>query len=72
MLPALSRALVLLLALAPAAAKAQQLDKVTFATNWVAEADRSEGRRDAKPPPADPGLTAVERDELVRLRRENR
>jgi transposase len=38
----------------------------------VAEADRSEGRRDAKPPPADPGLTAVERDELVRLRRENR
>lgn len=40
--------------------------------NWVAEADRSEGRRDAKPPPADPGLTAVERDELIRLRRENR
>lgn len=23
--------------------------------NWVAEADRSEGRREAKPPPADPG-----------------
>lgn len=40
--------------------------------NWVAEDDRSEGRRDAKPPPADPGLTTVERDELVRLRRENR
>ena len=28
--------------------------------NWVAETDRSEGRRDAKPPPADPGLTAVD------------
>jgi transposase len=40
--------------------------------NWVAEADRSEGRREAKPPPADLGLTAAERDELVRLRRENR
>ena len=40
--------------------------------NGVAEADRSEGRRDAKPPPADPGLTGVARDELVRLRRENR
>ena len=40
--------------------------------NWVAEADRSEGRREAKPSPADPGLTVAERDELVRLRRENR
>jgi transposase len=40
--------------------------------NWVAETDRSEGRREAKPPPADLGLTAAERDELVRLRRENR
>jgi transposase len=40
--------------------------------NWVAEADRSEGRREAKPPPANPGLTATERDELVRLRREVR
>lgn len=40
--------------------------------NWVAEADRGEGRREAKPPTADPGLTAPERDELVRLRRENR
>ena len=40
--------------------------------NWVAAADRSEGRREAKPPPADLGLTAAERDELVRLRRENR
>ena len=40
--------------------------------NWVAEADRSEGRREAKLPPADSGLTAAERDERVRLRRENR
>ena len=40
--------------------------------NWVAEADRSEGRRGTKLSTADPGLTAAERDELVRLRRENR
>jgi transposase len=40
--------------------------------NWVAEADRVEGRRAAKPPTANPGLTATERDELVRLRCENR
>jgi transposase len=40
--------------------------------NGGAEADRVEGRREAKPPTADPGLTATERDELVRLRRENR
>ena len=40
--------------------------------NWVAEADRGEGRREAKPPMADPSLTTAERDELVRLRRENR
>ncbi|WP_426315182.1 transposase [Methylobacterium fujisawaense] len=40
--------------------------------NWVAEADRSEGRRAAKPATADPSLTAPERDELVRLRRQNR
>ena len=33
--------------------------------NWVAQADRDEGRR------AD-GLTSVEREELARLRRENR
>ena len=33
--------------------------------NWVAQADRDEGRR------CD-GLTTVEREELVRLRRENR
>ncbi|POR40064.1 hypothetical protein CRT23_25840 [Methylobacterium sp. V23] len=40
--------------------------------NWGAEADRIEGRREVKPPPADPDLTMTERDELVRLRRENR
>jgi len=33
--------------------------------NWVAHADRDEGRRSD-------GLTTVERDELRRLRRENR
>jgi transposase len=33
--------------------------------NWVAQADRDEGRRDD-------GLTTVEREELRRLRRENR
>lgn len=32
--------------------------------NWVAQADRHEGRRED-------GLTTVERDELSRLRREN-
>ena len=35
---------------------------------WVAQADRSEGRREE----ATPGLTAAERDELARLRRENK
>ena len=35
---------------------------------WVAQADRREGRREE----AVPGLAAAERDELVRLRRENR
>ena len=33
--------------------------------NWVAQADRDEGRRDD-------GLTTSDRDELRRLRRENR
>lgn len=36
--------------------------------NWVAEADRSEGRREAK----SEVLTAAEREELTRLRREVR
>ena len=35
---------------------------------WVAQADRQKGRREE----AVPGLAATERDELVRLRRENR
>ena len=35
---------------------------------WVAQADRHEGRREE----ASPGLTAAERDELTRLRRENK
>jgi transposase len=36
--------------------------------NWIAQADKREGRREA----ALPGLSAAERDELSRLRRENR
>ena len=40
--------------------------------NWVEQADRSEGRREEKVAVADPGLSAAERDELVRLRRENK
>ena len=39
---------------------------------WVAQADRAEGRREAKPATTDPGLTAAEREELARLRRENK
>ena len=35
---------------------------------WVAQADKQEGRREE----ATPGLTAAERDELARLRRENK
>jgi transposase len=35
---------------------------------WVAQADRNEGRRAELAP----GLTAAERDELIRLRRENK
>src|SRR5260221_11073055 len=35
---------------------------------WVAQADRHEGRREE----ATPGLTAAERDELTRLRREHK
>ena len=42
--------------------------------NWVAQADRQEGRREAKAASAGNGeaLTAAERDELARLRREVR
>ena len=40
--------------------------------NWVAAADRQEGRREARPPPAEAALNAAEREELARLRRENR
>lgn len=40
--------------------------------NWVAQADRQEGRREAKSTTADAGLSAVEREELTRLRRENK
>lgn len=36
--------------------------------NWVGSADKKEGRREE----ALPGLSAVERDELARLRRENK
>ena len=36
--------------------------------NWIAQADKKEGRREE----ALPGLSAAERDELSRLRRENR
>ena len=36
--------------------------------NWVAQADRQEGRREARPD----ALSSAERDELARLRRENR
>ena len=42
--------------------------------NWVAQADRQEGRRGAKAVPAGNGqaLAVAERDELARLRREVR
>ena len=39
--------------------------------NWVAAADRSEGRQSA-PPAANGALIAAEREELTRLRRENK
>ena len=39
--------------------------------NWVAQADRAEGRREAKPTTTDT-LTVAEREELARLRRENK
>jgi transposase len=37
-------------------------------STWVVQADKQEGRREEK----SDGLTAAERDELVRLRRENK
>jgi transposase len=42
--------------------------------NWVAEADRQEGRASSRPaaPTVEVGLTAGEREELARLRRENK
>lgn len=40
--------------------------------NWIVEADRRDGRREPKPVAADPALTLAERDELARLRRENK
>ena len=40
--------------------------------SWVAQADRQEGRREAKPVSAGASLAAAERDELARLRREVR
>ena len=36
--------------------------------NWIAQADKREGRREDMVP----GLSAIERDELSRLRRENK
>ena len=40
--------------------------------NWVTDADRRDGRREPKPAVADAALTMTERDELARLRRENK
>jgi transposase len=39
--------------------------------NWVAQGDRQDGRREAKPA-AEAGLSAAEREELTRLRGENK
>ncbi len=39
---------------------------------WGAEADQQEGRREAKPAATEAALSANEREELLRLRRENR
>src|SRR4051794_3733286 len=39
--------------------------------NWVAQADRQDGRREARPA-VDIGLSTAEREELSRLRRENK
>ena len=40
--------------------------------NWVARADREEGRREARPPASEVALPPAEREELTRLRRENK
>ena len=40
--------------------------------NWVAQASRQEGLAAAKPAAVVPAMTADEREELTRLRRENR
>ncbi len=41
--------------------------------NWVAQADRQEGRREGKPAAvADSPLSTAEREELAQLRRENK
>jgi transposase len=40
--------------------------------NWVAAAERQEGRRSPKPAPTIDALTAAEREELAKLRRENK
>jgi transposase len=40
--------------------------------NWVAQADREEGRREARPPATEAALPSAEREELARLRRENK
>ena len=40
--------------------------------NWVAQADRQEGRTATKPATVVPSMSADEREELTRLRRENK
>src|ERR1700747_1652125 len=41
-------------------------------SHWVAQADRQEGRQEGRREEKGGGLTAAERDELARLRRENK
>jgi transposase len=40
--------------------------------NWVAQANREEGRREGRPLASEAALPAADRDELVRLRREDK
>ena len=40
--------------------------------NWIVEADRREGRAEPKTVPVDAGLGTNEREELLRLPRENK